>query len=558
MRSCRTFVWSLTLVVLACSDGAEPSDFVTEVRVSFDPQTPEGIVLPDQSYQLRVFAYDSAYEWIPGLGADSWGSSNPSVATISATGIVTGHAPGFSDITARVGSVTGGFQLYVSPPVASVTILADTTSTEAAPMVPGGTLELRALLADAQAQVLEPRRVEWSVAHASPGVLTVTENGRVLVTAPSAGSVTVYATREGVTDSLLISVQPVSYTKVTSGSAFTCGLTAEGVAWCWGGGGGNQYGQLGRTLGYLERTPAAVETDLRFRLLAAGAAYVCGLVTSGQAYCWGSNHSGQLGDGTTTDRPRPVAVAGGVVFDTLVAGDQVACGLTADGIGYCWGGTAAGESGTGGNGLVPAAIAGGHRFTILATSQKSLQYGQVHTCGIDDSGAAWCWGTGDFGQLGDSTQVGKATPVRVRGGHTFVEIAAGGLFTCGRRIDNKVLCWGFNGRYAIAAPLDSSIVVVPRLVQGVEGVTRLQSGAIHTCVLDAGGQGTCWGDNVQSQLGSGVENPYPYAILPMAGGHSFTMMEAGDAHTCGITTLGRTLCWGTMGGNTPTPVIGQP
>jgi alpha-tubulin suppressor-like RCC1 family protein len=146
----------------------------------------------------------------------------------------------------------------------------------------------------------------------------------------------------------------------------------------------------------------------------------------------------------------------------------------------------------------------------------------------------------------------------VHGGHTFAEIGVGGGFTCGRNTAGGVLCWGSNFRFSVAAPLDSSIVLVPRLVQSLQGITQLQTGGLHSCVLDGAGQGQCWGDNTASQLGSGIDNDYPYAILSMSGGNSFRMIEAGEAHTCGITIAGLTLCWGTMGGRSPAPVMGQP
>jgi alpha-tubulin suppressor-like RCC1 family protein len=431
---------------------------------------------------------------------------------------------------------------------------------DTASLVPGGTIALTAVIADAQGQVLDERPVEWALSNSSRGAIAIVGTAsHAQVTANAAGPLTVYVTREGVIDSLRLSVQPVSYTRIAVGSAFSCGLTAQDVAWCWGGGGGNEYRQLGRKLGYLEKTPAAVVTGLRFKLLAAGAAHVCGLVASGAAYCWGANFSGQLGDGTKIDRPFPVPVTGGLVFDTLVAGDQVTCGLTGSGAGYCWGGTAAGELGSGSqNSMVPVAIAGGHNFTMLSTAQKSIEYSQVHTCGLDGTGAVWCWGSNYFGQLGDSSQVDKSTPVLVRGGHSFEEIGTGDEFTCGRATGGTVFCWGSNFRYTVAAPLDSSVVLVPRQVQGMAGISRLQSGAQHTCVLDGSGQGQCWGDNLELQLGSGLDDSYPRAILPIAGGHSFVTFEAGNAHTCGITSLGRTLCWGSMGGKAPTAVIGQP
>jgi alpha-tubulin suppressor-like RCC1 family protein len=59
-------------------------------------------------------------------------------------------------------------------------------------------------------------------------------------------------------------------------------------------------------------------------------------------------------------------------------------------------------------------VADGHTFTHLAA-------GDNHTCGIDTTGSAWCWGADSAGQLGDGDDDGvdEYAPVAVVGGHTF-------------------------------------------------------------------------------------------------------------------------------------------
>src|SRR5262245_12034323 len=44
--------------------------------------------------------------------------------------------------------------------------------------------------------------------------------------------------------------------------------------------------------------------------LAAGQDYSCVVTREGTARCWGDNEYGRLGDGTATDRHTPVAVSG--------------------------------------------------------------------------------------------------------------------------------------------------------------------------------------------------------------------------------------------------------
>ncbi len=92
----------------------------------------------------------------------------------------------------------------------------------------------------------------------------------------------------------------------------TCGLTADGRAFCWGS---NRNGALGVAAAPSQcvvagtincaLTPIAVETDARFTTLEVGEQFVCGLTTDARILCWGFNDEGQLGDGTLVSRSEP-------------------------------------------------------------------------------------------------------------------------------------------------------------------------------------------------------------------------------------------------------------
>jgi hypothetical protein len=77
---------------------------------------------------------------------------------------------------------------------------------------------------------------------------------------------------------------------------------------CWGT---NFYGQLGDGTYHERHTPVDVAG------LASGVAsisiagwFTCALTTNAGAKCWGNNNQGQLGDGTEKDRRKPVSVIG--------------------------------------------------------------------------------------------------------------------------------------------------------------------------------------------------------------------------------------------------------
>lgn len=98
-----------------------------------------------------------------------------------------------------------------------------------------------------------------------------------------------------------------SFSSIHAGFSHTCGLTTSGEAWCWGV---NIYGQLGDGTGSgSTRVPIAVIGSHEFVQLTVGDNHTCGVTADGTAYCWGANGEGQVGDGSTDDRPEPTLVS---------------------------------------------------------------------------------------------------------------------------------------------------------------------------------------------------------------------------------------------------------
>lgn len=111
------------------------------------------------------------------------------------------------------------------------------------------------------------------------------------------------------------------YASVSAGAAFTCAIEqGTGTAYCWGF---NESGQLGsepadRCVDEQQSyactlDPTPVGGGLSFAAISANTQHVCGLTTDGIAYCWGSASDGQLGDGSkgqTLIRIEPVKVLG--------------------------------------------------------------------------------------------------------------------------------------------------------------------------------------------------------------------------------------------------------
>ena len=338
----------------------------------------------------------------------------------------------------------------------------------------------------------------------------------------------------------------LTFTAVTAGDAHTCGVTAAGAAYCWGY---NSSGQLGdgtttdRLTLVLVKAPAGVSFDS----VTAGRLHTCGVTAAGTAYCWGGNGFGQLGDGSTTNRLTPVLVVApaGVSFAVVDAGDFHTCGVTAAGTAYCWGGNGIGQLGDGtttdrSSPVLVQAPAG--------VSFAAVTAGAAHTCGVTAARVAYCWGANGSGQLGDGTTTDRLTPVLVAPGVSFAAVTAGRLHTCGVTAAGTAYCWGSNsvGQLGDGTITDRSS---PVLVPGVS-FSAVTAGYSHTCGLAtvAGAAPYCWGGNVSGQLGDGTTTSQSSPVLVQApAGVSFAAVTAGTAHTCGVTAAGVAYCWGANG-----------
>ena len=98
-----------------------------------------------------------------------------------------------------------------------------------------------------------------------------------------------------------------SFRTVSDEFSHTCALTADGAVLCWGD---NNAGQLGNgNTGDRSSVPLPVGGAAGFRALAAGKEFTCGLTAQGAAQCWGLNTLGQLGSGDLANHTTPTPVA---------------------------------------------------------------------------------------------------------------------------------------------------------------------------------------------------------------------------------------------------------
>jgi hypothetical protein len=196
---------------------------------------------------------------------------------------------------------------------------------------------------------------------------------------------------------------------LSAGRAHTCGRTTDLKAYCWGDGG---RGQLGNGPLADQTEPVLVAGGFEWRSVSAGWNHTCGVTVDRDAYCWGEGGRGELGDGSSSDQPSPVKVAGEHEWDLVNAGRWHSCGIDTSGGLFCWGGRAQGSDrpylvGIGPfDSAIPAAVRPDLEF-------KAVQTAETHTCALTADNQAYCWGNGDFGQLGIGNNLDYDVPRQV-------------------------------------------------------------------------------------------------------------------------------------------------
>ena len=225
-------------------------------------------------------------------------------------------------------------------------------------------------------------------------------------------------------------------------------------------------------------------------------------------------------------------------YSTLSSGGYTQCIITEDFEVVCWGSNEQGKRGLGGaigEDQATSGPAGPWLAQNLASRGNMVEVstGGWSTCGLNDIGEIWCWGGGEYGQLGSGNDVCQES---------------GGL-----------TCWYATNH----PPLQVS------LPNGKTAVSLSDANQGHFCSILNTGEGLCWGWHGYGQLGDGTvctggseyssdNNPSPAGCNSFNGRYtpviinesnfptnsSFISISTGFQHTCGIINNNDLYCWG--------------
>jgi alpha-tubulin suppressor-like RCC1 family protein len=325
---------------------------------------------------------------------------------------------------------------------------------------------------------------------------------------------------------------------VAVGNLTACIVTTTNEIYCMGHNASGQVGD-GTTTNRSEPTLVDTSTGLAGKTITgivANEGAMCA-IASGDVYCWGSGAYGKLGNGSTTSSSIPVrASVIGTVNSKTVTGiastpqSRSTCAI-ASGSAYCWGSNDRGQLGdqtttqrnspvpvyTGGalgaRTVVDLAVAGGGEFNPAAAAGTADKTRRGHVCAATSDGKLFCWGSNQYGQMGQGTSsvTAQTEPIMVNGllsTKTVVSTATAYATPCALTADNLMYCWGQN-HYGQVGDGSTTHRYAPVAVTvqnpGLLGKTiSYISGGVNRNCATADGSTYCWGLNGNGQLGDGT------------------------------------------------------
>ncbi len=351
---------------------------------------------------------------------------------------------------------------------------------------------------------------------------------------------------------------PVAATSLSIGASTICAIGTDKNAYCWGSG---DRGQIGNSTNKDTNTPTLVSMpSLKEKFTAINLAYygdgfVCALGDKGNIYCWGNGSHGEIGNGFNYNESIPVQIKipSGVSFKYLAQGmGNGQCALDTNGIMYCWGYNAHGEGGNGSktNTNTPTKAkmpSSGESFSVIGSSVNTA-------CAVSNLKNLYCWGYGENGEVGNHSESGSLYPVKTSASNINKISSAYYIDAtfCGISAESKVYCWGY-GDYGQIGNNQSKSANTPTSIamydQNTKFVDVKVSGNSNTvCGLTSDGKIYCWGYGRDGGLGNGfwADSTIPTLVTfsPPIVKIAASKGNGNGSTFCAINYESRVYCWG--------------
>jgi alpha-tubulin suppressor-like RCC1 family protein/sugar lactone lactonase YvrE len=162
----------------------------------------------------------------------------------------------------------------------------------------------------------------------------------------------------------------------------------------------------------------------------------------------------------------------------------------------------------------------------------------AHRLGIKSNGTLWASGFNTFGQLGDSTNTNRFTPIQVGTRTDWLDAAVGWNFSLGITADGKLWSWGSNFYRALGDPtvLNRN---KPEQVGNASNWVSVSAGRSSAFGITSDGKLWGWG---QGTIGS--NESYTYFPVQVGTAANWVYVECGTSSTYAISSDGKLWSWG--------------
>ena len=159
-------------------------------------------------------------------------------------------------------------------------------------------------------------------------------------------------------------------------------------------------------------------------------------------------------------------------------------------------------------------------------------------------GHVFCWGNAEKGRLGGGATDG--VPFEVPGINDAIEVSAGGAHTCILHATGSLSCFGSNLEGELGVPLATTgpQTPTPSPVVGLGPVLHVSAGTGYTCVVQRDTNAYCFGRGEVSCAAGLNTKPAQPNPTPRMMGSNFVDVGAQYTHTCFVQGNGFLSCFG--------------
>ncbi|MFH1846268.1 MAG: hypothetical protein ABH869_01785, partial [Candidatus Omnitrophota bacterium] len=348
---------------------------------------------------------------------------------------------------------------------------------------------------------------------------------------------------------------------VSVGSYHVLGADDGGNVWAWGRGHDYRLGHGDTSHQYKPKKVTALDPETITEVV-AGYKSSFALNESGDIWAWGDNEHGRLGLGDTSDEKYPAQIPGitGIKLFSTYGSHSIAIRNNADIL--TWGDNRLAQLGKEEWQPCihePEIIEDNNTNSFVNNNFQKVSVSIYHVLALDAEGKVWAWGSNNYGQIGDGTQITRSAPVKVQGlaGVVITDISAGQYHSLALDSNGFIWAWGRSNYGQIGNGTSGSNVLQPvKIETDIDGnilplIQKIAAGGEHSLALsnEILPKIYTWGRNSSGQLGIGntTQQTRPIKLTHIeVGGTSFKILDiaAGDDHSLALRNDGGIRSWG--------------